>query len=169
MPKYGEYAANPYGVPGVPATTAPPTAPSLPAAPGYGVPAYGAPAYSPLGHQRKTWDLVLTIVLLAIGAIGAFIGATSGLGLNQAIQQQYDSHGLGTYNGNNGAAVAVLAISHVVLYIIAVGLSILSLVKKRTTFWIPLVIGVVAAFIFWGVLIGVILGDSTLMNSLTAG
>ena len=167
VPQYGEYAPNPYGVPGYPAAaaSAPPAAPSAPAV--YGAPTYGAPAYAPPGRQRKTWDLVLTIVLLAIGAIGAFIGATSGLGLNQAIQQQYDAHGLGTYSGNNGTAVAVLAISHLVLYVIAVGLSILSLAKKRTTFWIPLVIGVVAAIIFWSVLIAVIVGDSNLMNALT--
>ena len=164
VPQYGEYAAerNPYAVPGIPAASAAPAA-----APTYGAPVYGAPAYAPAPRQRKTWDLVLTIVLLAVGAIGAFIGATSGLGLNQAIQQQYDAHGLGTYSGNNGTAVAVLAISHLVLYVVAVGLSILSLAKKRTTFWIPLVIGVVAAIVFWSVLIGVIVGDSTLMNALT--
>lgn len=176
VPQYGEYSpvngSNPYGVPGYPAPTSPGTL-AAPAVPNpYGVPVYGAPvsaapAYSPLGRPRKTWDLVLTIVLLVVGAIGALIGATAGLGLNQAIQQQYDAQSLGAYHGNNGAAVAVLAISHLVLYLLALGFSILSLVKKRTTFWIPLVAGAVAAIVFWSVLISVIIGDSTLMNSLT--
>ncbi|MEO7722553.1 MAG: DUF6264 family protein [Pseudolysinimonas sp.] len=178
VPQYGEYApasapSNPYGMPGYPAAGAP-TPPAPPTAPGpygatptYGAPLYGAPAYAPLGRQRKTWDLVLTIVLLAMGAIGAFVGASSGLGLDRGVQQQYTEHGLGTYTGHNGAAIAILAISHLVLYVIAVGLSILSLTKKRTTFWIPLVIGVIAAIIFWSVLFGVIFGDSTLLNALT--
>jgi hypothetical protein len=181
VPQYGEYAPvappNPYGVPGYPtgaaSTQTTPATPAYGATNPYGVPAsgtqtYGAPAYAPIGGQRKTWDLVLTIVLLVIGAIGALIGATAGLGLNDAIQQQYDAKNLGMYDGNNGAAIAALAISHLVLYVLAVGFSILSLVKKRTTFWIPLVAGVVAAIVFWGVLISLIVGDSTLMNALTS-
>ena len=188
VPKYGEYAENPYGVPGYPATpaqAAPPAAaaiPPAPPAPAYGVPAYGAPGYgapeygapgygapayaAPI-RKRRTWDVVLTIVLLALGLIGLLIGlvyaavfASPDL-LDQAMQQQgYDG-----FSAQPGAAPAVLAISHIVLFLLAVGLSIPLLIRgKVVVFWIPLTIGVVAAVIFWATVFSVILSDPSFMS-----
>ncbi|MES1170438.1 MAG: DUF6264 family protein, partial [Leifsonia sp.] len=52
------------------------------------------------------------------------------------------------------------AISHVLLFLLAIGLSIPLLARgKVVVFWIPLAIGVVAAIIFWVTVFTVILSD----------
>ena len=61
-----------------------------------------------------------------------------------------------------------MAISHVVLFLAAVGVSIPLLVKRRLAFWVPLVAGAIAAIVFWGVLISLIFSDQALVNGITA-
>jgi len=173
VPKYGEYApvdaTNPYGVPGHSAAAA--TAPAMPAPPGYGVPVDGAPAYPAPARRRRTWDVVLTCILLVLGLIGMSIGLlyawifTNPDILSSALAQQGLSGEL-----RPGAAPAVIAISHIVLYLLALGLSIPLLIRGRAVvFWIPLVIGVIAAIIFWVALGIVVSSDSALLNSYVAG
>ena len=178
VPQYGEYApvgaSNPYGVPGYPAATAPPIAPTVPGAsgvPAYGMPAFGAPAYAPPVRKRRTWDVVLTSILLVLGLIGLSLGLlyawafTNPDILQGALAQQGLSGTL-----TPGAAPAVITISHIVLYLLALGLSIPLLIQgKVVVFWIPLVIGVVAAAIFW-ISLGIVVGsDSSLLNSYVNG
>jgi hypothetical protein len=55
----------------------------------------------------------------------------------------------------------------VVLFLAALGVSILLLVKRRVAFWVPLVAGAVAAIIFWVVLFSLVFGDQALMNAIT--
>ena len=70
------------------------------------------------------------------------------------------SQGFGGFSGSVGPAPAVLLISHIVLFLLAVGLSIPLLVRgKSVVFWIPLTIGVVAAIIFWVTVSSVFLSD----------
>lgn len=168
LPQYGEYApvdaANPYGVPGYAA--APAAAPAAPA-----TPMYGAPAYAPPVRRRRTWDVVLTCILLVVGLVGLSLGLLYAWAfanpdiLSGALAQQ----GL-TGNLAPGAAPAVIAISHIVLYLLALGLSIPLMIRGRVVvFWIPLVIGVVAAVIFWVSLGIVVSSDSTLLNSYVGG
>ena len=148
VPQYGEYA---------PTAAAPP-----PAAPGYTyvqVPAYqaGAPTSAP---KRRTWDLVLTIVLLAAGLIGMSIGLFYAAVLDDPIfiEQALGPQGYNVDLIDFGGLAAVIAISHVVLYLIAVGVSIPLLVRYRiVVFWIPLSAGVIAAIIFWGGLFAAII------------
>lgn len=166
VPKYGEYApvdaTNPYGVPGYPAAASAPAAP-----PEYGAPTSAAPAYAPPVRTRRTWDVVLTCIVLVLGLVGLAFGLLYAWAFTQpdilsgALAQQ----GL-TGNLAPGAAPAVIAISHIVLYLLALGLSIPLLIRgKGVVFWIPLVIGVVAAIIFWVSFGIVIASDSTLLNS----
>jgi hypothetical protein len=131
------------------------------------MPQYGAPAYTPPVRKRRTWDVVLTIILLAVGFIGLCLGLLYAAAftdpdiLKSALAQQGLDGDL-----KPGAAPAVIAVSHIVLYLLALGLSIPLLVRgKVVVFWIPLVIGVVAAVIFW-VSIGIVVtSDPTLLNS----
>jgi hypothetical protein len=168
VPKYGEYAENVYGVPGYP--TAGAAAPAAPGMPAY-APASGAPAYAAPVRTRRTWDVVLTCILLVLGLFGMSLGLLYAWAfanpdiLSGALAQQ----GL-TGNLEPGAAPAVISISHIVLYLLALGLSIPLLIRgKGIVFWIPLVIGVVAAVIFWVSLGIVISSDSTLLNSYVSG
>ncbi len=173
VPQYGEYAPAGYVAPGMPA------APAAPANP-YGVPAYGAPAaapaglapaYAPLPKRRRTWDVVLTSILLVLALIGTIIalGYAAAFSdpdlLNSALAQQGLSGDL-----HPGAAPLIIVVSHLVLFVLAVGLSIPLLVRGKTVvFWIPLVIGVVAAVIFWVALGTVVTSDPGLLNSYISG
>jgi len=173
VPQYGEYApadaTNPYGVPGYPAAEA--TGPAAPVPPTYSAPTAGAPGYAPPVRTRRTWDVVLTCILLVLGLIGMSIGLLYAWAfanpdiLSSALAQQGLSGEL-----RPGVAPAVIAISHIVLYLLALGLSIPLLIRGRVVvFWIPLVIGVVAAIIFWIALGIVVTSDSALLNSYVTG
>ena len=146
QPQYGEYA--PGYVPPAPGATTP--------APVYGAAALPQPPAT--GRTRKTWDLVLTVVLYVLGFFGMLGGIFYGVVLsdpallNQALQQQ----GYGSITGGTGAAPAVLIVSHVILYLIAIGGSLPLLITKRVAFWVPLACGIIAAVVFWGALFAVV-------------
>jgi hypothetical protein len=148
VPRYGEYA---------PAGYVPPT--QQPAAPVTGYPMYPAPT---TGRRRKTWDLVLTIVLLVMGFFGMLIGLLyAGIISDPALMDQiFQQQNLGDFDGTVGAAPAVIIASHVILYLGVLGGSIPLLISKRVAFWLPLAAGVIAAIIFWSALAGVFLSDS---------
>lgn len=152
--------------------------PQTPAVPTPGAPAYGAPAYAapygapgaPQPRRRRTWDVVLTIILFVLGLFGMGIGLiyaalfADPVLVKEIFDEAFRQYGLGGWNGTVGAAPAVIAVSHVVLYLVAVGVGILLLVTKRIAFWVPLVAGVVAAIIFWGALYSVVLSDPSILN-----
>ena len=172
VPKYGEYApvdaTNPYGVPGyaaAPAAAAPSSA-AAPTPPAYGGPSY-PPSYAPPVRKRRTWDVVLTSILLVLGLFGmlAGVGYAAIFATPDLLDQTMASAGYGGFAGNVGAAPAVLLISHIALYLLALGLSIPLLIRgKVVVFWIPLTIGVVAAIIFWATVFSVILSDPSFMS-----
>jgi hypothetical protein len=127
--------------------------PQQPAAPAYGVPAYGDPVYgapaAPRG--RRTWDLVLTVILFVLAVFGAILGIIYGAIflypslLSGALSQQgYGSPAIATE-----APGAVILISHILLFVLGVGIGIVLLVKKKIAFYAPLAAGVIAAIIFW--------------------
>lgn len=171
-PRYGEYAPGYTPPAAAPVASEPvPPAPDQPAwaAPPQPVQApYGAQSWTPTptARPRRTWDVVLTIVLLALGLIG------TGLALLYAgilrdptlLDEAFRSQGRGDFTGTVGSAPTIIAVSHVVLFLLAIGLSILFLVKRRIAFWIPLVIGVIASVLFWGVLVSVIMTDPGIMQ-----
>ena len=75
--------------------------------------------------------------------------------LRDVLEQQ----GYPGFDAQPGAVPAVLVISHIVLYLLAVGGSIPLLITKRIAFWVPLAAGVVAAIIFWSCLFVVVSSD----------
>ncbi len=174
VPQYGEYApagyvtpvpsepatpANPYGIPGY---AAPATPSNM-----YGAPAVVAPAYAPVAEKRRTWDLVLTIILLVLGFFGMILGIVYAAIFSnpEVLSQAMSSQGYGTFSGSAGSAPLVLVVSHVVLFLIALGLSIPLLIRRRiVVFWIPLTAGVIAAVIFWGTLAAVLLSDPSFVS-----
>jgi hypothetical protein len=136
-----------------------------------GAPAYGTPVYGAAGapvKRRRTWDLVLTVILLVVGFFGLLIGLFYAWAfsdpalLDQALGQQ----GMGGFNGTVGAGPTIIAVTHIVLYLLALGVSILLLVKNTIAFWVPLSAGVIAAIIFWSVLVSIVMSDPSLMGGL---
>ncbi len=174
-PRWGEY--SPAGA----AAEAPPQAsPSYQTPPAYqtpgtyqSYPAVTPSAYQPLTPQRKskTADVAVTSVLLALGAIGTLVALFTAFSLGDVLGAEYRHYGL-VYAGAPASVQgigAVLAISHGVLYLAALGIAIPLLVKRRIAFWVPLVAGVLAAIVYWGSIIAVIAGDAQLMNAITPG
>jgi hypothetical protein len=170
------YGETPPAAPAAPPVTSnplpPPTygerTPDYAAAPAYGTPVYGA-AVQPV-KRRRVWDLVLTIVLLVLGLFGMGIGLiyaaifSDPVLLQDVFDQAYGDAGLGSWNGSVGAAPAIIAVSHIVLYLIALGVSIVLLIKNKIAFWVPLSAGVIAAIVFWGALMAIMFSDPTLMS-----
>lgn len=155
VPRYGEYAAI-WDVPGVP-----PTSPVTPES--------ASSEHAPLARKRRTWDTVLTIILLVLALFGMLAGVGYALIFSnqQLLSEAVSQAGYGDFSGSAGAAPAVLAISHIVLFLLALGLSIPLLARGRiVVFWIPLVIGVIAAVFFWGALVSVFASDPTFLSGL---
>jgi hypothetical protein len=133
----------------------------------YGQP-YGAASYPPQpgARPRKVWDLVLTSILLVVGLFGMLIGVSYGVVFAdpELIDEAFQQQGLGGFNGEVGAASTVLILSHVILYLLAVGGAIPLLITKHVAFWVPLAAGVIAAIIFWVTVIAVVASDPGLMQ-----
>lgn len=137
--------------------------------PGYPQPAYAqqGPVYGQPGFgqtpikRRRTWDVVLTIILLVLGLGGMLLGVLYGVIFSspELIDDAFRQQGLDGFNGSVGATPLVLILSHVVLYLAAVGVSILLLIKKKIAFYVPLIAGVVAAIVFWAALVSLMLTD----------
>ena len=139
VPQYGEYAAQPPAMP-APATQPPPPAYAS-VQPGQQIPG--------LPRRRHTWDLVLTIILLVLAVFGLLLALFYAAVWSTLMQTVYDTYNLGPYQGGTGPAL-VIVVSHLVLFAIAVGVSIPLVIRNKVAFWIPLTAGVIAAFFFWG-------------------
>ena len=160
VPQYGEYAAQP---------TTPPPVPPVPPAAQYGYAAAPESGYpvEKTRRPRRTWDLVLTIILLVVGLFGMGIGLLYAAAFSdpELVRQAFATQGY-DWNGSVDSFTLIVVVSHLVLYAAAVGISIPLLIKGRiVVFWIPLVAGVIAAIIFWGGLVAVLLSDPNFVNS----
>lgn len=119
----------------VPATAAGPAAAALPVA-------TAATATAPAGRPRRTWDLVLTIVLLVLSFGGALVMSFLALfllafGSDSCVVREcnYDIMSTGMMIGFIGPWIpAVLALI----------VSIVLLVLRRIAFWVPIVGGVLS-------------------------
>jgi hypothetical protein len=118
-------------------------------------------------RKVRTADVVVTCILLTIGLISVLISVGVLSVLPQALAQDYDRYGVTFHKGSNyGALTTFILISHIALYVVALGVSILLMVKRRVAFWVPLAAGVIAAVIFWGVIVGMLVSDPALMAAL---
>lgn len=150
-PRYGEYA------PGYVPTQQPATPPIA----GYGYP-YGQPmAALPGVRKRHTWDVVLTIVLLVLGFFGMLLGVLYAWFFEQpqVLDDYFKQQGMGSFNGNVGNLPDIISVSHIVLYLVAIALSIFLLATKRIAFYVPLAAGVIAAVIFWVCGVSIFMSD----------
>lgn len=185
-PRYGEYAPGfgPDGplagaapsappMPAPPAPPAPTTAPRSGSAP-YGtfVPVGPAAAVPPYGArpERRTWDLVLTALLLALGFLGMMLGLFYGITLSEpsTLDEAFELQGLDGFSGEIGSAPTILIVSHVGLWLLALAASVLALLKRAIAFWIPLSAGLIAGMIFWVTILTVFLSDPGFLDAYSA-
>jgi hypothetical protein len=146
-PQYGEYAPPGWVSPAADAPKAEPVELTPPLAPPVAPP-------PPLARRTPRWDRPLTLALLAVGLFGALIGWIVGSELTASLPAALESYGIepGAMPAWLDTAGTALVASHLLLYLLAVGLSISLLRAGRPAFWAPLGAGVVAAIIFWSVL-----------------
>jgi hypothetical protein len=149
VPRYGEYA---------PVGQTPPQAPT----PSPQGPYYVAP---PAVRPPRTGDVIATVILLTIGVFATLFVALISAALPQSLAAEYTHYGI-TYHqaADYGVLVGVMIASHVILILVAIGVSIPLMVRRHRTFWIPLMCGIVAAIVFWAILIALVLGDGTILQ-----
>ncbi len=155
VPRYGEYAP------------VPPVQPSAAPLTPYGAPSY----YAPRNDQRppRTADTVISIVLLGIGFFSVLIAILNAFTINYQMDAIYEQYGVdGSYEPGAGAAIAmaVIILSHIVLYVLAVVFTIVLIRKRRISFWLPLSAGALASVIFIGTFVALIFADPTLLDVL---
>ncbi|WP_430645725.1 DUF6264 family protein [Agromyces sp. GXS1127] len=149
-PQYGEYAPEGWSwqPPGDDRTDAAASAPPPPPPPAAPAP-NGGPAAGPgaaAARPPRTTDRFFTILLLALGAIGAWNTSVSLQQLPGAIQGVYSDQGVGTYTPQPWLPTLALigTVFMLALYAAVLGWSIMRLRARRLAFWVPLVGGAVA-------------------------
>jgi hypothetical protein len=136
-PRWGEYAPPPPAPPEQAASSQPVATPASGAAP---------------VRRRRTWDIVLTVALLAYGLMTVLTSVSGAGDLGRTIDQVYAFQGIGDYTPTAlaGTLTVVANVAQVVLLALAAYVSYRLLKAGRVAFWVPLVAGVLAS-----VLIGV--------------
>ena len=153
-PEYGEYAtpeeqATQRGTPAVAASADAPTQPPA--------------ASNPLpGRPPGAGDRLASRLLLVLGALGLWSALNTAFSLNEFMSTAYAQYGIDAeFQPNDGTRIAQIAIaaSHLLLYLAALIGTIRLIRRGRRAFWLPLSIGILAAIIFFVILMAVMLSD----------
>jgi len=152
-PRWGEYAP-----------AAPPSQQPAPPQPPAGYAPWQYP--TPPKPARRTWDVVLTSILLVMGVIGTLIACFYAANLEEAVTTAARQREITPNGASTSVESLVMVVSHIVLLLAAAGISIPLLVRGRPiVFWIPLTAGVIAAIVFW-VLLFIAIGSSFSISEL---
>jgi Family of unknown function (DUF6264) len=114
---------------------------------------------------RETWraDRVVSIVFLALGLLGAIIGVATAILLPVETEALYQRRGEGFFESSTaGHLLTGLLVSHVVLFVAALAITIPLLRRRKHAFYVPLIAGVIACVIYWVVLLGYVTADHTM-------
>jgi hypothetical protein len=136
QPRYGQYAP----VPPVSPAPAPPAARPDPPAP---LPPPVARAHD---RPRRTWDVVLTTLLLLIGVYDVVTGFTVYGNLSAPLQDVFEQQGIGEFTSDALAVQVgvVLNVLRVMLIAAAVVLGLMRINRNRIAFWVPLGAGAIS-------------------------
>lgn len=118
----------------------------------------------PTGLRR--WDRPITIGLLVFGALNLLLTSPSMLAPSAQFSESLDLVGVtgfSSFAALDAAGVALL-VTHGVLLIVAVALSLARLHAGRIAFWIPLTAGILAAIVMLVVYAVVIVGDPAFVD-----
>jgi Family of unknown function (DUF6264) len=173
-PRYGEYA--PEGWTWTPpadghAPASPTPAPAVWAAPPQGALAGRGPsaASGRLARPERRADRAVTILLLVIGVLGAWLSVGVLQALPQSMQLLHTQEGIQAYTPGPEIPGLILAgsIVQVVLWVVTATGSIVLMRARRPSFWLPLVGGVVAAIALFVFMLVAITGDPVLLDHMT--
>ena len=170
-PKYGELA--PEGWTWTPPSdverldTARPLRPALPPVePGAAFDADSSIAYAGGAHRVAPWNRSATLLLIAIGFMGMLISVEWLGAFPQQIQIFYTTQGLGTYHPAPSVAGILLAgqITQAGIWVISTVLSAILLAHKRSSVYVPVLAGILAAIMLFVFMSAALATDSTLIN-----
>lgn len=106
------------------------------------------------------WDLVLTLILLAIGLADLITSMPEYLHMSQTLDDVYHQLGVtATPEANSASAGLALILIRIVLWLLAAGFSAWRLRVGRLSFWIPLLGAVLSYVAVVIVMITVVLSD----------
>ncbi|GAA4371684.1 DUF6264 family protein [Agromyces bauzanensis] len=176
-PQYGEYAPEgwTWQPPAGEHTSDPAPQMSAPPPPARGrwgaAAASGAPGAVPTATRAPSWDRVATIVLLVVGAFGAWSTAASMQQLAQQIRLSHTMLGIGEYTPPAWLpTLSVIGmVAQLALYAAVLLLSLVRLRARRIAFWIPLAGGGVSFLVTAVILAVVMLNDPTYLSFLESG
>lgn len=163
LPKYGEYAPVPPVDPGV----VPPVPPiDLAVAPLVTDQPAAAPGTGGTPGTRRTWDVVLTAVLLLFGVWDVVTGYPRFAELDVALRSAYEDQGIGAFTADTLATTMglVINIGRVVLLVVAIVVSLRLIARRRLSFWAPLGAGVIAGLFVVVCILVVVLRDPALAD-----
>lgn len=143
-PQYGEYAPEGWVAPQVQPI---PTEAAVPAA--------------PPPRARRSWDVILTFALLAIGLYTVVAGYGSFPNLPALFDQVFAQLGVGDFTSDDAARAVGFAgnVVQTALWLVAAVLSSRSLRANRIAFWWPLGAGMIAGIIVVTMIVIVIASD----------
>ena len=156
-PRWGQYSDAPPVV-AVPETLAPPTAPPV--------------ASTPQRPPAPTSDVVLTVLLLAIGLVDVLRQFSSFANFASVMRDSYAQLGYGEFTSDDLANAMGVAqnVVRVVLILVAILWSARRIRQRKRAFWVPLAAGGAAALVLLVGILAVMLIDpalATYLNSLT--
>jgi Family of unknown function (DUF6264) len=170
-PKYGELAPEGWTWTPPPDVQRLDTARPLPAArapvpePETG---YGYDPENPFAteHRVAPWNRSATLSLIVIGFIGMMISVEWFAALPDQLQIFYTTQGLGTYHPAASVAGIIMSaeITQAAIWVASTIGATLLLSHKRSSFYVPLLAGVIAGVLLFVFTSAVLATDSTLIN-----
>jgi uncharacterized membrane protein YhaH (DUF805 family) len=153
LPQYGEYAPPGYVSP-VPVQAV--------------SPAPDSPAVSQAGKRPR--DATATVLLLGLGSAVTTFMVMSAFRFDEVMQQLYDTYALGTYAPNSAltTAGALFIVSHVAALAIGAVIALRRMRHGKSSFWVALIAGAIAATCYVAITVTLILSDPLLTEALTA-
>jgi hypothetical protein len=119
-----------------------------------------APPRPPKPKPTGPRDATVTTVLLGLSLIGTLVGVITGALINAILRAGYEAQGI-AYFETTSTATAQLAmiVSHILLFGISAVVTILLRKRKRMSFYVPLAAGIIAAILYWTLLIMIVAGN----------
>ncbi|MHA7986077.1 DUF6264 family protein [Rathayibacter sp. CAU 1779] len=129
-------------------------------------------AYNGSAFLRHPADRVITIALLVLGLYNVITTIMQRSDIPDEIALLYSSAGItGDYTVTSltGTVADVIAIVSMALWVVAAGLSTLTILRGRIAFWIPLVAGVLASLVNSAGLLVLVFHDPVFLAFLQQG
>jgi len=170
-PQYGEYAPEGWTWTPPPGETTSDPAPQMTAPPAPHAPSAHAVAAASAREHRpaRPADRAVTILLLVIGVLGAWLSVGVLQALPQSIQLLHTQEGIDPYTPGPEIPGLILigSIVQVVIWVATAAGSIALIRARRPSFWLPLAGGVLAAIALFVCTAIALSGDPALIEQLT--